>query len=166
MKIIFALIRIIIGAFFGLLIPMSLLNWLDANADISGVTTAGLYVAGSITLLFIILGGILGYYANRLRMRNIAIIITICIVGAAIFILQSGGSKKIKQAETSCINWFKSKEMDYEGPFVSSSWKKSGIIVVEIGHNLRGKTYSTTYCLYDNGKLKKPNAFSSKKWDK
>ena len=165
MKNIFALIRIIIGLFFGLLIPLSSFAWLGSNGVVLN-TTAAHYTAGSITFLFIILGGVLGYYANRLRMRNIAIIITICIAGAATFTLKSGGSKKIKQAEASCINWFKSKEMGYEGPFVSSSWKKSGVIVVEIGHNLRGKTYSTTYCLYDNGKLKKPNAFSSKKWDK
>lgn len=95
--------------------------------------------------------------------------LTIVVVGS--FLLSRGGnsSDAISSAQSGCLNWFNS-EPDVGGrdAFLDGTWEKDGHIVVDIGFNLEGSSYSSRLCVYDpaSGKMTAPNNFTRSRWEK
>ena len=97
-----------------------------------------------------------------------SVVLAIAVAGS--LLLSRGGlsSDAISSAQAGCLNWFKS-EPDVGGrdAFLDGTWEKDGHIVVDIGFNLEGSSYSSRLCVYDpaSGKMTAPNNFTRSKWE-
>ncbi len=97
----------------------------------------------------------------------IVALVAIGFVGVRTFMGVS--AEELRQAESSCVRWFK-EDIDLGGSdsFSSDVWEKDGFVVVEVGFDRRGASYSTRLCVYDpstNGRSS-PGAFDRSRWER
>ena len=78
-------------------------------------------------------------------------------------------SDDMRRAEAACVGWFED-ERDLGGsdPFSSDVWEKDGSVVVEVGFDKSGNSYSTRLCVYDldSDRMSAPNNFTRSRWEK
>lgn len=96
-------------------------------------------------------------------------VLAIAVVGS--LLLSRGGlsSDAISSAQAGCLSWFKSRpDVGGRDAFLDGTWEKDGHIVVDIGFNLEGSSYSSRLCVYDpaSGKMTAPNNFTRSRWEK
>ena len=93
------------------------------------------------------------------------------IFGVAVYVWKKSSSDSgasMAVAEAACESWLGG-ELDSEGnTTIFGSWRKNGKIVVEVGYNPQGATYSTRLCVYDpqTRDLESPGAFGRTQWEK
>lgn len=76
---------------------------------------------------------------------------------------------QMRRAESACIRWFNdNRDLGGRDPFSSEVWEKDGSVVVEVGFDKRGRSYSTRLCVYDldSNRMSAPNNFTRSRWEK
>ena len=186
LTIFFALIRVSIGLFFGLLVVGSdfvALGLQDAGWNVHNAPLGIkiLFFVGVIVLPISIFG-VLGFYSIRLLRpiaislsrlpRRIAIpLIVLVILGSAVMFFwiktQREAAIDITRAESSCVSWFRNPEIGGRDPFVADAWRREGRIVVKIGFDRNGTSYRTALCVYnpESRAMSRPNAFERGFWN-
>ena len=121
-----------------------------------------------------------GGYAQRfgssptLRRRSVGYgLLLFLLVGIAALSLawtrrSETSTASIRSAETACVNWFKTdSDLGARDAFLDRSWKKDGHIVVEVGFDKRGSSYSSRLCVFDpeQGRMTAPNNFTRSRWE-
>ncbi len=105
---------------------------------------------------------------NRKYLFASAAIVTLVVVGGLLLTRGVSGSGDFGRAQSACLNWFKS-EPDVGGrdAFLDDTWEKDEHIVVEIGFDLEGSSYSSRLCVYDpeSNKMTAPNNFTRSRWE-
>ena len=183
---IFALIRVGVGLVFGLLVMGSdfvTLGLQDAGWQVHNASLGIkiLFFVGVIVLPISIFG-VLGFYSVRL-LRPIAFslsrlpkriatpLVVLVILGSAVLFfgikIQREAAIEVTRAERSCVSWFRDPEIGGRDPFVADTWRKERHIVVKIGFDKNGTSYSTALCVYNlaRGAMSKPNAFERGSWN-
>ncbi len=97
-------------------------------------------------------------------------IVALVIAGIAAFTSLAGktNGSDFATAESSCLDWFHSEpELGAYDAFMSDSWEKDGRIVVEVGYDRNGRSYSTRLCVFDpeNLTMSAPNNLMRARWE-
>ena len=117
---------------------------------------------------------------GRMKNRRILLVaLAVVAVGAiAFFWTQSAmgvsadqmrrAEDQMRRAESDCIRWFnRDRDLGGRDPFSSDVWGKDGSVVVEVGFDKRGSSYSTRLCVYDldSNRMSAPNNFTRSRWE-
>lgn len=108
---------------------------------------------------------------RRINRYTLVIALALVAVGAA-FLSMPGAigvsTDQMSRAEFACISWFnEDRDLGGRAPFSSDVWEKDGHIVVKVGFNKRGSSYSTRLCVYDpdSNSMSAPNNFTRSRWE-
>lgn len=127
-------------------------------------TTVAFYSVRVLSKLFRFIVHHLNSLPRRVSVPLIALAI-ICSSGLVlVIIIQGNSSKNMERAERACVSWFRDSDFGGADAFVSDTYRKHGSIVVQIGFDRNGTSYTVVPCVYDDGKLTKPAGFDRGYW--
>lgn len=110
------------------------------------------------------------HYSNVLVRRVSVPVIALAIIFSSglflVVIIQHNSSKNMERAERECVRWFRNSDFAGSDAFVLDTYRKHGSIVVQIGFDGNGSSYTIAPCVYDDGNLTKPGAFDRSYWRK
>ena len=108
------------------------------------------------------------HHLNSLPRRVSVPLIALAIIYSSglvlVIIIQGNSSKNMERAERACVSLFRDSDFGGADAFVSDTYRKHGSIVVQIGFDRNGTSYTVVPCVYDDGKLTKPAGFDRGYW--
>lgn len=100
-------------------------------------------------------------------------VLAVVVLGAlGFFYMQNAtgvSADQMRRAESACVRWFNDdRDLGGRDPFSSDVWEKDGSVVVKVGFDRRGSSYSTRLCVYDinSNRMSAPNNFTRSRWEK
>mgnify|MGYP003136708595 FL=1 len=100
-------------------------------------------------------------------------VLAVVVLGAlGFFYMQNAtgvSADQMRRAESACVRWFNDdRDLGGRDPFSSDVWEKDGSVVVEVGFDRGGSSYSTRLCVYDinSNRMSAPNNFTRSRWEK
>lgn len=100
-------------------------------------------------------------------------VLAVVVLGAlGFFYMQNAtgvSADQMRRAESACVRWFNDdRDLGGRDPFSSDVWEKDGSVVVEVGFDRSGSSYSTRLCVYDinSNRMSAPNNFTRSRWEK
>lgn len=100
-------------------------------------------------------------------------VLAVVVLGAlGLFYMQNAtgvSADQMRRAESACVRWFNDdRDLGGRDSFSSDVWEKDGSVVVEVGFDRRGSSYSTRLCVYDinSNRMSAPNNFNRARWER